>query len=90
MARITIEVGGLGAARKRLRALVDAGHDATPQMREITEYLLTTTGDRFAADAGPDGGFGTAAMGMGHPSYGTNRIGQRAITRTEAVRELPE
>ena len=90
MARITIEVEGLGAARKHLGALIAAGHDATPLMRDIGEGLLNTTKDRFAANAGPDGGSGTAAMGMGRPSHGTNRIGQRAITRTEAVCEFPE
>ena len=39
MARITIEVEGLGAARKRLGALIAAGHDATPLMRDIGEDI---------------------------------------------------
>ena len=89
-AGLTIEVDGLAAVRKSLGKLIAAGHDATPLMRSIGEGLLNSTRDRFATETDPDGGCEAAATGMERPSYGANRIGRRAITRTMAFRELPE
>ena len=54
-ARLTVELTGIGEAERRLRALADAGHDLTPAMRDIGEYLVRTTKDRFADERGPDG-----------------------------------
>ena len=81
---------GLAAVRKSLGKLIAAGHDATPLMRSIGEGLLRTTKDRFADEEDPDGSFEATATGMERPSYGTNRIGRRAITGTTAFCELPE
>ncbi len=38
-----------------LNRLADAAHDATPLMRDLGEYLLRTTRDRFASETAPDG-----------------------------------
>ena len=54
-ARITVKVEGIGAGRERLRALIAAGHDATPLMRDIGEGLLNSTRERFRTEAAPDG-----------------------------------
>lgn len=54
-ARLTVELTGIEEAERRLRALAEAGHDLTPAMRDIGEYLVRTTKDRFADERGPDG-----------------------------------
>lgn len=54
-ARITIDVVGLDRTQKRLAGMVKAGRDLTPLMRDIGEYLLRTTRDRFEDERGPDG-----------------------------------
>ena len=54
-ARLKVEVTGLDEAERRLRALQAAGHDLTPAMKDIGEYLLRTTRERFADEKGPDG-----------------------------------
>lgn len=54
-ARLKVEVTGVEEAERRLRALAAAGHDLTLAMRDIGEYLLRTTKDRFAEERGPDG-----------------------------------
>ncbi len=54
-ARISIDVVGIDTATKRLGALAAAGQDLTPVMRDIGEYLVRVTKDRFADERGPDG-----------------------------------
>ena len=54
-ARLTIDAAGLAQTRKRLGALAAAGRDLTPLMRDIGEYLLRATKDRFAEQKAPDG-----------------------------------
>lgn len=54
-ARIHIDVIGLDRTQRRLGALVKAGRDLTPLMRDIGEYLLRTTKDRFEDERAPDG-----------------------------------
>ena len=54
-ARLKVELTGIEDAERRLRALAEAGHDLTPAMRDIGEYLVRTTKDRFADERGPDG-----------------------------------
>lgn len=55
MARLTIEVDGLDAATRRIGRLAAAGRDTTPLMRDIGEYLIRSTKDRFAAQLDPEG-----------------------------------
>ena len=54
-ARLTVELTGIGETERRLRALAEAGHDLTPAMRDIGEYLVRVTKDRFADERDPDG-----------------------------------
>ena len=54
-ARLTVEITGVDEVERRLRALADAGHDLTPAMQDMGEYLVRTTKDRFADEKGPDG-----------------------------------
>ena len=54
-ARINIEVTGVEAAEKRLAELAEAGHDLSPAMQGIGEYLLRATQDRFRDERAPDG-----------------------------------
>ena len=54
-ARISIDVVGLDTAQKQLGALAAAGRDLTPVMRDIGEYLLRSTKDRFEQERAPDG-----------------------------------
>ena len=54
-ARLKVELTGLDNAERRLRALVAAGHDLTPAMRDIGEYLVRSTKERFADETDPVG-----------------------------------
>ena len=55
MARLTIDVTGIDTAAKQLGALAAAGRDLTPVMRDIGEYLVRSTKDRFEQERAPDG-----------------------------------
>ena len=57
MSGVTLKVEALGIeeVERRLRALVAAGHDMTPAMNNIGEYLVRATRDRFDDEEGPDG-----------------------------------
>lgn len=54
-ARIRIDLPGLDTAERRLGALAAAGRDLTPLMRDIGEYLLRSTRERFETERDPDG-----------------------------------
>lgn len=54
-ARLNVELTGIEEAERRLRALGEAGDDLTPAMRDIGEYLVRTTKDRFADERAPVG-----------------------------------
>ena len=54
-ASLKVELTGVEETERRLRALAAAGHDLTPAMRDVGEYLLRTTRKRFADEKDPEG-----------------------------------
>ena len=54
-ATLKVKVEGIEEVEAALRRLVSAGQDLTPAMRDIGEYLVRTTRDRFSAEEAPDG-----------------------------------
>lgn len=54
-ARISIDIVGLDTAQQQLNDFAAAGNDLTPVFRDIGDYLLRTTRDRFRSQTAPDG-----------------------------------
>ena len=55
MVSLVVEAKGIGEVERRLTALVRAGADLTPAMRDIGEHLLNTTRERFVEEEDPEG-----------------------------------
>ena len=54
-ASLKVQVTGLDNVERRLRAMAAAGHDLTPVMRDIGEYLVRSTKERFRDEVDPLG-----------------------------------
>ena len=54
-ASLKVELTGVTEAERRLRALAAAGQDLTPAMRDIGQYLVNVTKQRFADQKDPEG-----------------------------------
>ena len=55
MARVQIELTGLGNLETRLQRLLRASGDLSPALRSIGEGLVKSTQDRFRHEIAPDG-----------------------------------
>ena len=55
MAALVVDVRGIDEVQRRLDTLVRVGADLSPAMRDIGEFLMQSTKDRFAEEEDPEG-----------------------------------
>ena len=55
MAALIIDAKGIGEVQRRLDTLVRVGTDLSPAMRDIGEFLMQSTKDRFVEEEDPEG-----------------------------------